>query len=72
MTRKPFVIPPVDLTKAKHAKLFKDRMLKVHQAHIDYQMAIRAYVAGLDILTTDDENEKEEELLSKPLKNQFW
>lgn len=35
-------------------------------------MAIRAYVAELDILTTDDENEKEEELLSKPMKFQFW
>lgn len=39
-----FIPPLVDLTKANDAKLFEDRMLSVHQAHIAYQIAIRAYV----------------------------
>jgi len=35
-------------------------------------MAIRAYVAEIDILTTDDEDEDKEELLSKAMKDLFW
>ena len=53
-------------------QLFSKRMLKVHQAQIAYQKAIRAYVAELDKLTSEDEDEEKVNLLSNAMKNQFW